>query len=126
MWSKLLISAVMVVFLTAVGTTVMAHNGRISNLIFDPNESDEQTWGGDHRFIDDPELVSIPIDDAFIGDGQSLFIRLTIIRSWSGLRHIIGGFLSSGNDRDSVRRGAEVTPIPEDNNGNSTDQGVRD
>jgi len=116
MRSKFLVLTVTAVFLMAVGFPVLAHDGRIPNVIYDPGEGDEHPWGGDHRFVEDPEFNAQPLPDPYAEEGSFFFIRVAVYGSWSRLAGIVWEF-SVGNDNTDI-------PATIDNNTNV--QGTRD
>ena len=89
MWSKLLVLTVTVAFLAVAGTGVMAHNGRISNLIDNPSEADEHPWGGGNEYTDDPVLSASPIEDPSLIDSKYYFLGWTIKYSWISIRNFL-------------------------------------
>jgi hypothetical protein len=112
---------VTVAFLAVVGTGVMAHNGRISNVIDDPSEADEHPWGGGNSYTDDPVLTASPIDDPALIDSKYYFLGITIKHSWLSIRD----FLMENIGAFDVKSSGESTPLPADNDTNTTDQGTR-
>lgn len=125
MWSKLLMFTVAAIFLAAVGTGVMAHDGRISNIILEPDEVDEHPWGGENELTDGPQLVPSSATNPFIDDLNFLFIRITIKHYWLSVKHTFGDLLDSGQIDNGTVNGSQTITTPSDNNTNNTDQGAR-
>jgi len=125
MWSKLLLFTVTAIFLAAVGTGVMAHDGRISNIIMEPDEVDEHPWGGENQLIDEPDLVASPTFDPFVDDVQFLFIRMTIKHYWFSVKHTFNDFMGAGRINNGTITDTQTITTPSDNNTNNTDQGAR-
>jgi hypothetical protein len=119
MWPKLLILTVAAAFLAVAGTGVMAHDGRISNIIEDPGEADEHPWGGGNEYTDGPSLVSTQIDGPSFLNGRYFFLGVTIKHSWTGIRHFIWDRIPEDTKSDT-----QTTPIPANNNNDTTGQGT--
>jgi hypothetical protein len=103
-----------------VGTPVVATNGRISNLVDEPNEADEHPWGGDEEPSDGPQTVTTPFDDPIIVGGKYYFLEVTIKGTWLNIRQILWDVTVDRNPE--IKQGTEATPIPTNNN---NDQGAR-
>ena len=119
MWSKLIILTVMAVFLMAVGIPVLAHDGRISNLIDDPGEVDEHPWGGEHQVIDDPQLTPQKSDDLILDSGKFFFVKWTFHYYWISIRPIFLDTTSEEIPGTDVKHDTQTTPTPMSNDNNN-------
>ena len=123
MRSKLIILVVMAVFLMAVGIPVVAHDGRISNLINDPG--DEHPWGGDHQVIDNPQLAPQKSGDLFIGSRTFFFIKLTVEHYWISVRHIFQDITNEETSGTDVKHDTQTSPTLMTNDNNTNGLGAR-
>lgn len=123
MWSKLLILALTAVFMFAVSVPAVAHSGRISNVIDDPDETDEHPWGGGNENSDDPQFTTDPIDNPLLVSGPNYFIHVTLMHSWFSIRNFFWEINQSQNPEP--KRDSGPIPLDIENNTDNTDQGAR-
>ncbi len=122
MRSKLLIYAMMVVFLTAISIPANANIGPMSHLLVDGESGDEHPWG-EHQVADGPDLVSRPFTDPDFNFYGITFFGLTINHYWISIRHFIWED-SRIKDVNSGRRfNLNIIPTPFNNGDNSSGQG---
>jgi hypothetical protein len=124
MWSKLLILAMVAVFLTAVAAPVMATDGRIGNIIADPNDGDEHPWGGDHEAIDPTPALSAD-QWPLIYSGQSFFIKLSVSHYWMSVRQLFWEITVDTQPATGETTGTTTTSMPINNDPAITNQGAR-
>ena len=125
MWSKLLMFTVAVVFLAALGTGVTAHDGRISNIILEPEEVDEHPWGGEHELIDEPQLAPDPTFNPYGGNIEYLFIRIAIKHYWLNVKDSFRDLLNPGEIDGGTITNIQNITTSSDNNTYNNDQGAR-
>jgi hypothetical protein len=123
MRSKLLIYAMMVVFLTAVSIPANAFIGPMSHLIEDGESGDEHPWGDGNQAVDVPDLASQPFTDPEVNFCEITFFGLTINHYWISIRYLIWEDSPVKDVNSGGRFNLNITPTPFNDGDNSTGQG---
>lgn len=122
MRSKIIILLVTAAFLLGAVTPAMAHSGRISNLINEPEEADEHPWGGGNEGGDGPESVYATVQGPVSVFSNDAMISFGLNFMWISIKHIFWTpdvTSQPGIDSKSGGSAVHIPGIPNNNNSNS-------
>ena len=124
MRSKFFILMVTAAFLLGTVTPVMAHDGRISNLIEEPEEADEHPWGGGNEGTG-PEAVYASINGPISIFSNDAMVSFGLNFMWISIKYVFWAPDAGPQPGGDTKLGGSALPIPGSTNNDNSNFGSR-